>query len=65
MTTTGRCDSCGREGEELQEVHRVYVTPPAWDTVGRVDVVPETERWCFVCLSHYPHQLPGAGEPEL
>ena len=37
-------------------MHRVYVTPESWDTEGKVDVVDEIERWCFVCRSHYPHQ---------
>ena len=59
------CDSCGRAGEELAEVHRVYVTPAAWDTEERVEVVDEVEHWCFVCRSHYPHQPVGATEPEL
>jgi hypothetical protein len=53
---TGRCESCGRDGEELAPVHRVYVTPESWDTEGKVDVVDEVEEWCFVCRSHYPHQ---------
>jgi hypothetical protein len=37
-------------------VHRVYVTPAAWDTEERVDVLDEVERWCFPCRSQYPHQ---------
>jgi hypothetical protein len=37
-------------------VHRVYVTPAAWDTEERVDVVDDVERWCFPCRSLYPHQ---------
>jgi hypothetical protein len=48
-------------------VHRVYVTPPAWDLSGaddrddeghgeRVEMVYEVERWCFPCRSQYPHQ---------
>jgi len=52
----GRCDSCGRDDEDLESVHRVYVTPESWDTAGRVDVVDEVERWCFACRTHYPHQ---------
>jgi hypothetical protein len=57
---TGRCESCGREGEELERVHRVYVTPESWDTEGKVEVMDEIERWCFVCRSHYPHQELGS-----
>ena len=53
---TGHCDSCGRDDEELEPVRRVYVTPESWDTEGKVDVVDEIERWCFVCRAHYPHQ---------
>ena len=34
-----RCDSCGRIGEDdVQPVHRVYVTPESWDAEGKVDV---------------------------
>jgi hypothetical protein len=50
------CDSCGTEGEELAAVRRVYVTPEAWDTPGKVEVVDELEHWCFPCRTHYPHQ---------
>lgn len=61
------CDSCGRDepDDELTAVHRVYVTPEAWDREGKVEVVTEVERWCDVCQSHYPHQPVGATEPEL
>jgi hypothetical protein len=66
MKTT-RCDSCGRDEPEadVTEVNRVYVTPAAWDTEERVEVLDEVERWCFACRSHYPHQEVGAAEPEL
>ena len=36
-------------------MHRVYVTPEAWDTEEKVEVVDEVERWCFPCRTHYPH----------
>ena len=67
MAETIRCDSCGRDepAAEVVAVHRVYVTPAAWDTEERIDVVAEVERWCFPCRSHYPHQEVGAAEPEL
>jgi hypothetical protein len=56
--TAARCDSCGRdeEGLDLLTVHRVYVTPEAWDTPGKVEVLDDVEQWCFACRSHYPHQ---------
>ena len=65
--TTSRCDSCGRDepAADVEAVHRVYVTPGAWDTEERIDVQDDVERWCFACRSHYPHQLVGAAEPEL
>lgn len=50
------CDSCGAESADLLAVHRAYVTPEAWDTEGKVEVLDEVERWCFPCRSHYPHQ---------
>ncbi|MGI8663026.1 MAG: hypothetical protein ACR2LQ_07420 [Acidimicrobiales bacterium] len=65
VEATPTCESCGRAGEELAEVHRVYVTPGAWDADARIEVVEGTERWCFACRTHYPHQLIGAAEPEL
>ena len=53
---TSRCESCGRDDEEVVSVRRVYVTPETWDTEGKVDIVDEVEQWCFSCRSHYPHQ---------
>ena len=50
------CDSCGRDGEELVDVHRMYFTPQSWDTPATVQRLDDTERWCFACLSHYPHE---------
>jgi len=54
--TAASCNSCGRDDEELVAVHRVYVTPEAWDAPGRADVQDEVERWCFSCRSQYPHE---------
>lgn len=51
------CDSCGDDGLELVVVRRLYVTPEAWDTEGRVDD-GELEWWCMVCRTHYPHSDP-------
>ena len=50
------CTSCGRDDEEVDAGHRVYVTPEAWDTPGAVDVQDEVEYWCFACRTQYPHQ---------
>lgn len=50
------CESCGREDSDLQRVHRIYVTPEAWDTEGKTEVLDEVETWCFSCRTHYPHQ---------
>jgi hypothetical protein len=50
------CESCGRAGEAVVLVHRVYLTPGDWDTEERVQVVADPERWCDVCRAHYPHQ---------
>jgi hypothetical protein len=55
-TASGICDSCGRPDDDLEPVHRVYVVPEGWDGDEKVDVMPDVERWCFVCRSHYPHQ---------
>jgi hypothetical protein len=56
----GRCESCGRDDEPITTVRRVYLTPADWDREERVEVVPEVERWCPVCLEHYPHELDAA-----
>jgi hypothetical protein len=66
MPTTA-CESCGRAEPEsdLVVVHRVYVTPAAWDAEERIDVVEGTERWCASCRSTYPHQVDGEAEIEL
>jgi hypothetical protein len=50
------CESCGRSAEDLEPVRRIYVTPEAWDSEARAEVMSEVERWCFVCRAHYPHQ---------
>jgi hypothetical protein len=60
------CESCGASvpsDDDLVPVHRVYVTPAAWDTEHteeKVEVVDEVERWCFPCRTLYPHQEIGA-----
>lgn len=53
------CDSCGAAEEDLYAVHRQYVTPAEWDTPGREVTLDEIERWCYSCLTHYPHVLVG------
>jgi hypothetical protein len=58
--TSGPCESCGAPADDLVPVHRVYVTPAAWDNAeseDKVDVLDDVERWCFPCRSMYPHQL--------
>jgi hypothetical protein len=67
MAETIRCDSCGRDepAADVVAVHRVYVTPAAWDTEERIDVVEEPERWCFPCRTSYPNQPLGQDEPDL
>lgn len=57
------CESCGSPAADVAPVHRVYVTPGAWDLGSpdeggddKVDVLDEVEQWCFPCRSQYPHQ---------
>jgi len=57
--TSGTCESCGRDDSDIVEVHRVYVTPEAWDTEEKAEVQPGVERWCFSCRTHYPHEVVG------
>ena len=56
MTTVGSCDSCGDVGVEVARVHRAYVTPEAWDTEEKVEILDEVEHWCFPCRTSYPHE---------
>lgn len=50
------CESCGGQDDDLELVHRVYVVPESWDTPGSETTVDDTELWCFVCRSMYPHE---------
>lgn len=59
--TPGTCESCGSSDEAVFAVHRMYVTPAAWDTEAREVVVDEIERWCVPCCTMYPHR-PAAGD---
>lgn len=64
MATVERCDSCGRDDDDVVAVRRAYVTPGAWDAEPRVQVADEVERWCFPCRTHYPHEEVAAGDAE-
>lgn len=57
MDETGRCDSCGDEDVAVVALHRIYLTPAAWDQEEKVEVLDELERWCVPCRTSYPHQL--------
>jgi hypothetical protein len=52
----GTCESCGRDDEDLVEVHRVYVRV-ADDGSQQIDEVPEPEGWCASCRATYPHAV--------
>jgi len=52
----GSCDSCGDDGVEVVALHRIYLTPEAWDQEEKVEVLEAVERWCFPCRTSYPHQ---------
>lgn len=54
--TPGRCDSCGREDEDVTEVVRLYVVTEAWDQAPSANEAEGTEWWCFPCRTHYPHR---------
>jgi hypothetical protein len=51
------CESCGRDDEDLEMVHRVYLLVGD-DGEDTVSVVPERERWCPSCRATYPHRVP-------
>jgi hypothetical protein len=54
------CESCGARENELAPVHRKYVTPAGQDQGTIERVLTDVERWCFSCLTQYPH-VPAAG----
>jgi len=58
------CGSCGRDGEELQTVQRVYLDAPSPDAAiedadgddGRgYTLTDDIERWCPTCRLTFPH----------
>lgn len=57
------CESCGRDGEDLVAVHRMYVTPEAWDTPASQRTLDEREHWCYACRTHYAHQVAEGSPP--
>lgn len=55
MITSGTCESCGTEDEQLVPVHRKYLATD--DTAERV--LADVERWCVACCTSYPHEPAG------
>lgn len=51
------CESCGADVDEVVPVRRVWEIPEAWDRPASRTVDTDTERWCFPCRTHYPHEL--------
>jgi hypothetical protein len=63
----GTCQSCGRDGEEVAAVQRVYLLSPEAEVAGedpaagaeapseRIRVEDEVEYWCWSCREHFPH----------
>ncbi len=57
----GTCESCGTDDcDDLVVLHRLYVTPEAWDQEESVTRVETTEQWCAACRANYPHVPVGA-----
>ena len=42
---------------DVVALHRIYLTPEAWDQEEKVEVLDTVEHWCFPCRTSYPHQL--------
>ena len=42
---------------DVVALHRIYLTPEAWDQEEKVEVLDDVEHWCFPCRTSYPHQL--------
>lgn len=54
---TGSCESCGDEAVEVVTVRRLYLVPATDTDPQRYDHADVEERWCFVCRTHYPHEV--------
>lgn len=50
--TTGRCESCGRDDEQVDPVHRVYLDPETGEPLPHAEA---TEQWCASCQVTYPN----------
>lgn len=57
---TRTCESCAAPDDDLEPVHRVYISvdahPTEGDGSGAFTVVDDVEQWCFPCRSVYPHE---------
>ena len=51
-----KCHNCDFEENDLAAVHRVYVTPEAWDMDPSIRVDTDLEWWCVSCLTQYPSE---------
>ncbi|HTZ08586.1 MAG TPA: hypothetical protein VMB72_05925 [Acidimicrobiales bacterium] len=61
MASTGpppqdTCQSCGAPDDDLEPVHRVYLTMDEDGTVDGSSTVAAVERWCRSCRGTYPHE---------
>ena len=55
------CDACGATDDALVEVHRLYITPEAWDTEAKTVRVETTEQ----SVLPVPHPLPARDRGRL
>lgn len=49
------CESCGADDDRLDPVHRKYVMVGDPDRPATERIMTDVERWCWSCLTHYPH----------
>jgi hypothetical protein len=54
---TGTCDSCGDDDVAVVALRRLYLVPATDTEPQRFDPAGGVERWCYVCRTHYPHEL--------
>jgi|688.fasta_scaffold214320_5 hypothetical protein len=50
----GECESCGTPDEIIYQVQREYMSI---EPGGQSTVLPDVEKWCFACCTHYPHRI--------
>ena len=58
------CRSCGRSGDLLEEVRRVYLRLDGQGRLVATETAAEDEPWCPTCRALYPHRRATTAPPD-